>query len=89
MRAQWQRTLGIEFRIVNLMKEYRERVVSYLLDGYRAGVTPNPDVMCNREMKFGVFLDYALDEGFEAVATGHYARTVKREDGTVGSAAGR
>jgi len=75
--------LGIEFRVVNLMKEYRERVVSYLLDGYRAGVTPNPDVMCNREMKFGVFLDYALDEGFESVATGHYARTKPRGDGTV------
>ena len=75
--------LGIEFRVVNLMKEYRERVVAYLLDGYREGVTPNPDVMCNREMKFGVFLDHALDEGFEAVATGHYARTVAREDGGV------
>lgn len=71
--------LGIEFRVVNLMKEYRERVVSYLLDGYQSGVTPNPDVMCNREMKFGVFLDYALDEGFESVATGHYARTAVRE----------
>jgi tRNA-specific 2-thiouridylase len=75
--------LGIEFRVVNLMKEYRERVVSYLLDGYREGVTPNPDVMCNREMKFGVFLDYALEEGFGSVATGHYARTSVREDGTI------
>ena len=75
--------LEIEFRVVNLMKEYRERVVSYLLEGYQSGVTPNPDVMCNREMKFGVFLDYALDEGFESVATGHYARTATREDGTV------
>ncbi|MEM0896763.1 MAG: tRNA 2-thiouridine(34) synthase MnmA [Verrucomicrobiota bacterium] len=66
--------LGIEFRIVNLMKEYRERVVKYLLDGYTSGITPNPDCMCNREMKFGVFLDYALAAGFEFVATGHYAR---------------
>ncbi|MCB1097397.1 MAG: tRNA 2-thiouridine(34) synthase MnmA [Verrucomicrobiae bacterium] len=74
--------LGIEFRIVNLMRDYKERVVSYLLDGYRNGITPNPDVMCNREMKFGVFLDYALEEGFEAVATGHYARTRTRPDGT-------
>lgn len=74
--------LGIEFRVVNLMRDYKERVVSYLLDGYRNGITPNPDVMCNREMKFGVFLDYALEEGFEAVATGHYARTRCREDGT-------
>ncbi len=82
MRGRWRTRLGIEFRVVNLMKEYRERVVSYLLDGYQSGVTPNPDVMCNREMKFGVFLDYALDEGFESVATGHYARTAPREDGT-------
>lgn len=66
--------LGIEFRVVNLMRDYRERVVKYLLDGYQQGVTPNPDVMCNREIKFGVFLDYALEQGFEAVATGHYAQ---------------
>jgi tRNA-specific 2-thiouridylase len=49
-------------------------VVDYLLDGYQRGLTPNPDVMCNREMKFGVFLKYAQAEGFAAVATGHYAR---------------
>jgi len=66
--------LGIEFRVVNLMEEYRERIVDYLLAGYQAGITPNPDAMCNREMKFGVFLDYALEHGFSAVATGHYAR---------------
>lgn len=66
--------LGIEFRVVNLMNHYRERVVNYLLKGYETGITPNPDVMCNREMKFGVFLDYALEQGFERVATGHYVR---------------
>jgi tRNA-specific 2-thiouridylase len=66
-------TLGIEFRVVNLMKEYRELIVDYLLKGYQQGITPNPDVMCNREIKFGVFLDYARQNGFEAVATGHYA----------------
>jgi tRNA-specific 2-thiouridylase len=75
--------LGIEFRVVNLMDEYRERVVKYLLEGYQAGITPNPDVMCNREMKFGVFLDYAKANGFEAVATGHYARRRDNEDGSV------
>ena len=74
--------LGIEFRVVNLMREYRERVVNYLLEGYRQGVTPNPDVMCNREMKFGVFLRYALDEGFDGIATGHYARLVHGETET-------
>jgi tRNA-specific 2-thiouridylase len=73
--------LEIEFRVVNLMDEYRERVVQYLLEGYRSGVTPNPDVMCNREMKFGVFLDYAIGEGFEKIATGHYARTGRSENG--------
>jgi tRNA-specific 2-thiouridylase len=69
--------LGIEFRVVNLMNEYRTRVVEYLLDGYRRGLTPNPDVMCNREIKFGVFRAWAAAEGFTAVATGHYARRVE------------
>ena len=66
--------LGIEFRVVNLMRDYRERVVQYLLEGYRSGVTPNPDVMCNREIKFGVFLKYAQEHGYDYVATGHYAQ---------------
>ncbi|RRJ97785.1 tRNA-specific 2-thiouridylase [Opitutaceae bacterium TAV4] len=68
--------LGIPFRVVNLMDEYRDRVVAYLLDGYRRGLTPNPDIMCNREIKFGVFRAWARDHGFTAVATGHYARRV-------------
>ena len=72
--------LGIEFRVVDLIEQYRERIVEYLLEGYRSGVTPNPDVLCNREMKFGVFLDYALAQGFEAVATGHYARRRELSD---------
>jgi tRNA-specific 2-thiouridylase len=74
--------LGIEFRVVNLMQEYRERVVAYLLDGYRRGLTPNPDIMCNREIKFGVFRAWAKDNGFSAVATGHYARRAANADGT-------
>jgi tRNA-specific 2-thiouridylase len=69
--------LGIEFRVVNLMDDYRRLVVDYLLDGYQRGLTPNPDVMCNREMKFGVFAKYAQAEGFAAVATGHYARRIE------------
>ena len=73
--------LGIEFRVVNLMTDYRERVVKYLLDGYQNGITPNPDVMCNREIKFGVFLDYALEQGFDSVATGHYAQVTHSVDG--------
>jgi tRNA-specific 2-thiouridylase len=74
--------IGIEFRVVNLMQEYRERVVAYLLDGYARGLTPNPDIMCNREIKFGVFRAWAKDHGFAAVATGHYARRVVHPDGT-------
>ena len=59
--------LGIPFRVVNLIEDYRERVVDYLLKGYAEGVTPNPDVYCNREIKFGVFLDLALREGFDGI----------------------
>lgn len=66
--------LGIEFRVIDMIDTYRQRIVDYLLEGYRAGITPNPDVLCNREMKFGVFLDYALGQGLNAVATGHYVR---------------
>lgn len=71
--------LGIGFEVVNLMRDYRERVVRYLLEGYAEGVTPNPDVMCNREMKFGVFLEHAMASGYEGVATGHYARIERGE----------
>jgi tRNA-uridine 2-sulfurtransferase len=74
--------LGIEFQVVNLMQEYREKVVKYLLEGYQSGITPNPDVMCNREMKFGVLWEWAREHGFDAIATGHYAR--KDERGSVG-----
>ena len=66
--------LQIEYRIVNLVNEYREQVVHYLVDGYRRGFTPNPDSMCNREMKFGLFLDYARKAGFDGIATGHYVQ---------------
>jgi tRNA-specific 2-thiouridylase len=66
--------IGIPFQVVNLMSEYRERVVQYMLDGYARGLTPNPDIMCNREIKFGAFRTWAMDHGFTAVATGHYAR---------------
>jgi tRNA-specific 2-thiouridylase len=68
-------TLGIPFEIVNLMDDYKTRIVDYLLKGYADGVTPNPDVMCNREIKFGVFREWARENGFDAVATGHYARS--------------
>lgn len=72
--------LGIPFRVVNLMEEYREKVVAYLLDEYTRGLTPNPDVMCNREIKFGVLRHWARANGFSAVATGHYARRAPLPD---------
>jgi tRNA-specific 2-thiouridylase len=75
-------SLQIPFRVVNLMREYRARVVEYLLKGYQAGITPNPDAMCNREMKFGVFLELAKAAGFNAIATGHYARRLRQPDGS-------
>jgi len=75
--------IGIEFLVVNLMRDYRERVVQYMLDGYARGLTPNPDIMCNREIKFGVFRAWALEHGFTAVATGHYARRRVAASGSV------
>lgn len=77
--------IGIEFRVVNLMQDYRERVVAYLLDGYARGLTPNPDIMCNREIKFGVFRAWAREQGFSAVATGHYAQRQVARDALVAS----
>jgi len=66
--------LGIELEAVNFSAEYRERVFAHFLREYEAGRTPNPDVLCNSEIKFRAFLDYALRLGADAVATGHYAR---------------
>jgi tRNA-specific 2-thiouridylase len=79
--------LGIEFQVVNLMREYREKIVDYLLDGYARGLTPNPDIMCNREIKFGVFRAWARDHGFAAIATGHYARRGERGEEGAGVSA--
>jgi tRNA-specific 2-thiouridylase len=76
--------LGIEFRVVNLMRDYRAKIVDYLLHGYARGLTPNPDIMCNREIKFGVFRAWAKDHGFDAVATGHYARRIASTESAAG-----
>ena len=65
--------LGIEFKTWDFSKQYGEKVTKYMVDGYRAGITPNPDVMCNKEIKFGLFLKKALAEGADFIATGHYA----------------
>jgi tRNA-uridine 2-sulfurtransferase len=66
--------IGIPFYVWDFEEEYKQRVVQYMIDGYRAGITPNPDVMCNREIKFGLFLEKALAAGADFVATGHYVR---------------
>ncbi len=66
--------LGIKFRFLNFEKEYKDRVIDYFYSEYRLGRTPNPDVLCNKEIKFGLFLEWAMREGFDYIATGHYAR---------------
>jgi len=64
--------IGIPFYVWDFEQAYKDRVVQYMIEGYRAGITPNPDVMCNREIKFGLFLEKALVSGADYVATGHY-----------------
>lgn len=66
--------LEVPFRFLDFQKEYQERVIQNFYDEYEAGRTPNPDILCNKEIKFGLFLDWALENGFDMVATGHYAR---------------
>jgi tRNA-specific 2-thiouridylase len=75
--------IGIDIEAVNFAAEYRERVFASFLAEYRAGRTPNPDVLCNAEIKFKAFLDHALALGAERIATGHYARVEERDGGFV------
>lgn len=70
--------IGIPYYTVNFEQQYAEKVFAYFLDEYRKGRTPNPDVMCNQEIKFGDFLEKALELGADYIATGHYARIEKR-----------
>ena len=76
------RKIGIPFYFIDLSKEYRQRVVDYLFDEYAHGRTPNPDVLCNREIKFDAFLQAAERLGADCVATGHYCRKETLPDGT-------
>jgi tRNA-specific 2-thiouridylase len=73
--------LHIPLHMVNFADNYWERVFAYFLQEYRAGRTPNPDILCNKEIKFKTFLDYAKQRGADAIATGHYARTMEDSDG--------
>lgn len=66
--------LGIDFKVFDFENEYKHKVVDYMIDEYKAGRTPNPDIMCNQEVKFKIFLETALEDGADMIATGHYAR---------------
>ena len=68
------RKIGIPFYFVDLSEQYRQRMVDYMFDEYSRGRTPNPDVLCNREIKFDAFLEAARRMGADKVATGHYCR---------------
>lgn len=77
--------IGIPFQTVDLSAEYKERIVDYMFDEYAVGRTPNPDVLCNREIKFNIFLKIALSLGADYVATGHYCqkKEIETENGTL------
>ncbi|USL94661.1 tRNA 2-thiouridine(34) synthase MnmA [Riemerella anatipestifer] len=72
--------LGIPFQVIDMSELYKERIVDYMFEEYEKGRTPNPDVLCNREVKFDVFMKTALSLGADKVATGHYARLGTTED---------
>lgn len=74
--------LEIPFLDLDLEKEYKEEVFDYMIDTYKKGETPNPDIFCNKYVKFGGFLDFAIENGADYVATGHYAKNIRAEDGT-------
>ena len=73
--------IGIPYYAVNFEQQYWDKVFTYFLEEYKAGRTPNPDVMCNKEIKFKAFLDHAMSLGADFLATGHYARVAETEDG--------
>jgi len=66
--------LNIPFNVLDFKQAYKDKVVEYFFDEYQRGKTPNPDVMCNKEIKFGMFYDWAMEHGFDYIATGHYAQ---------------
>ncbi len=80
--------LNIPFQVIDLSKEYKARIVDYMFEEYKKGRTPNPDVLCNREIKFDVFLKAAMELDADYVATGHYCRKIQHEDGSYGLLAG-
>ncbi|MBP9700485.1 tRNA 2-thiouridine(34) synthase MnmA [Candidatus Woesebacteria bacterium] len=71
---------NVPFKVLDFKDTYKNKVVEYFFKEYEAGRTPNPDVLCNKEIKFGLFYDWAMEQGFDAVATGHYAQITKSSD---------
>jgi tRNA-specific 2-thiouridylase len=69
-------TLDIPIKVYDFETQYRQKVVDYMIDGYKCGITPNPDIICNQEIKFKLFLETALEDGADLIATGHYARVI-------------
>ncbi|MBR5408731.1 tRNA-specific 2-thiouridylase [Candidatus Saccharibacteria bacterium] len=74
--------LGIDFEVFDFEKEYKQKVVDYMLSEFKKGNTPNPDIMCNQEIKFKLFYDVAREKGADFIATGHYARVYRKEGAT-------
>ena len=75
-RASWvAKSLGIPFTIVDFSKEFKEKIITYFLDGFRKGLTPNPCIICNEEIKFGLLLEKVSEMGADFIATGHYTKT--------------
>ena len=72
--------LNIPFQTVDLSKQYKDKIIDYMFDEYSKGNTPNPDILCNREIKFDVFMDIALSLGADYVATGHYSKVISEND---------
>lgn len=72
--------LGLDFRVFDFETDYREKVVNYMLSEFRKGRTPNPDIMCNQEIKFKLFYEVSREQGADFIATGHYARIARRKD---------
>ena len=68
--------IGIRFKVFDFEKDYQAKVVDYMIHEYEIGRTPNPDIMCNQEIKFKLFLERSLEEGADLIATGHYARVI-------------
>ena len=75
------KSMGIPFSVLDLRKEFKKTIIDYFINGYKDGITPNPCVMCNKEIKFGLFLNNALKLKADHIATGHYAKTKIKKDG--------